>query len=53
VVQTAQGERSHQPRLEEGEAPERVEVDARRLWVERVRVMGQFGEEWRIGRSTR
>ncbi len=39
MVQTAQGERSHQPRLEEGEAPEWVEVDARRLRVERVRVV--------------
>ena len=43
VAQAARGVRTHQPRLEETEAPEWVEVDAKRLRVERVR---EFGGPW-------
>ena len=43
VAQAARGVRTHQPGLEETEAPEWVEVDAKRLRVERVR---EFGGPW-------
>ena len=43
VAQAARGERRYQPRLEDAGAPEWVEVDARRLRVERVR---EFGGPW-------
>jgi len=43
VAQAARGVRTHQPQLEETEAPEWVEVDAKRLRVERVR---EFGGPW-------
>ena len=43
VVQAARGARTHQPRLLDEVAPEWVEVDAKRLRVERVR---DFGGPW-------
>jgi len=43
VAQAARGVRTHQLRLEEAEAPEWVEVDVKRLRVERVR---EFGGSW-------
>ena len=43
VAQAARGERTHQPRLFDEVAPEWVEVDAKRLRVERVR---DFGGPW-------
>jgi hypothetical protein len=43
VAQAARGVRTHQLRLEEAEAPEWVEVDVKRLRVERVR---EFGGPW-------
>ncbi len=43
VAQAARGERRYQPRLEDAGVPEWVEVDARRLRVERVR---EFGGPW-------
>jgi transposase len=43
VAQAARGETTHQPRLLEEVTPEWVEVDARRLRVERVR---DFGGAW-------
>jgi len=43
VVQAARGERTHQPRLVDEVAPEWVEVDVKRLRVERVR---DFGGPW-------
>lgn len=43
IAQAARGQRVYQPRLEEAPPPEWVEVDARRLRVERVR---EFGGPW-------
>ena len=43
VAQAARGVRTHQLRLEEAEAPEWVQVDVKRLRVERVR---EFGGSW-------
>jgi len=43
VAHAARGERAHQPRLLEEGTPEWVEVDAKRLRVERVR---EFGGPW-------
>mgnify|MGYP001591285920 CR=1 FL=1 len=43
VAQAARGERTHQPRLVDEVAPEWVEVDVKRLRVERVR---DFGGPW-------
>ncbi len=43
MVQAARGTRTHQPRLWDEVAPEWVEVDARRLRVDRVR---EFGGPW-------